>query len=75
MAIRDERETPHFSVCSHKYRYTLCANGEEEFYDHHADPHEWTNLSETEEHTTIRKELRKELITMLHESKVPQGYQ
>jgi arylsulfatase A-like enzyme len=75
MAIRDGRETPHFSVCSHQYRYTLCANGEEEFYDHYADPHEWTNLAENEEYTTIKNKLREELMAMLRESKIPKGYQ
>jgi arylsulfatase A-like enzyme len=33
-AIRDER-----------FRYIRYRNGDEELYDHHRDPHEWTNLA------------------------------
>jgi len=74
MAIRDGQETPHFSVRSHQYRYTLCANGEEEFYDHDADPHEWKNLSTSEEHVTIKKDHREKLMTLLRDTKMPEGY-
>ncbi|MDA0745351.1 MAG: sulfatase [bacterium] len=74
MAIRDGQEPPHFSVCSRQYRYTLCANGEEELYDHDVDPHEWTNLAGSETHVDIRKVLREKLMAMLCESKVPEGY-
>ena len=73
-AIRDGQETPHFSVCSRQYRYTLCANGEEEFYDHDVDPHEWTNLAGSDAHADIKKAFREELMTMLRESRVPEGY-
>jgi len=46
MGIRDgkfsgapgDTYTPHFSVRSCRYRYTLCGNGEEELYDHEKDP-------------------------------------
>ena len=41
MAIRDGQQAPHFSVRSQRYRYTLCANGDKELYDHDHDPHEW----------------------------------
>jgi len=74
MAIRDADETPHFSICSDQYRYTLCSNGEEECYDHTADPHEWTNLATSEEHTTLKNEFREELMALLRKSKVPEGY-
>ena len=73
-AIRDGRETPHFSVCSDRHRYTLCANGEEEFYDHATDPHEWTNLALSDDQSDIRKGLREQLATLLNESRVPEGY-
>lgn len=73
-AIRDGQDTPHFSVRSGQYRYTRCANGEEELYDHGADPHEWTNLSRSEEHLQIKKELCDVLMDMLHRSRMPKGY-
>jgi hypothetical protein len=68
MAIRDGQEDPHFSVRSRRYRYTLCANGEEELYDHQVDPHEWKNLFNSEEHLEIKKKLRIELKSMLPET-------
>ncbi len=37
------------AVRSERYRYIRYANGEEEFYDHSTDPHEWTNLAGQEE--------------------------
>lgn len=33
----------HFSLRDQHFRYIRCRNGEEEFYDHRNDPHEWTN--------------------------------
>lgn len=33
------------AVRSERYRYIRYANGDEEFYDHASDPHEWTNLA------------------------------
>jgi len=74
MAVRDGQGIPHFSVRSRQYRYTLCANGEEELYDHQSDPHEWTNLFDSEEHLETKKELRKELMTLLNDTRVPEGY-
>ena len=32
------------SIVSNRYRYTRYADGSEELYDHHADPHEFDNL-------------------------------
>jgi len=61
MGIRDGKANPHFSVRSHRYRYTLCGNGEEELYDHEDDPHEWTNLAGKPEFEEIKKQLRKQL--------------
>lgn len=53
MAIRNGKATPHFSVCSSQYRYTRCANGEEELYDHNQDPHEWTNVATNQAFTSL----------------------
>jgi arylsulfatase A-like enzyme len=59
MAIRDKGKVdPHFSVRSHRYRYTLCGNGEEELYDHRNDPHEWTNLAGHPEYQKVKAELK-----------------
>jgi arylsulfatase A-like enzyme len=74
VAIRDAEGPTHFSVCSDRYRYTLCENGEEELYDHETDPHEWTNLADRQEHAQIRKEHRKTLLHMLKSSKIPEDY-
>ena len=36
-------EDKHLSLRSEHFRYIRCRNGEEEFYDHRSDPHEWHN--------------------------------
>jgi arylsulfatase A-like enzyme len=66
MGIRDDKERPHFSVRSRRYRYTLCGNGQEELYDHKNDPHEWTNLAGNTEYEDVKKKLGKELTSILH---------
>jgi len=35
----------HYSIRTRRWRYTLYNNGDEELYDHDADPREWTNLA------------------------------
>jgi len=45
-AARDER-----------WRYIRYADGSEELYDHHADPHEWTNLASKPEHAALKSTL------------------
>lgn len=59
MGVRDGKESPHFSVRSRRYRYTLCGNGQEELYDHKNDSHEWTNLAGNTEYEDVKKKLRK----------------
>ena len=54
-------ERQHFTVRSRHWRYCLWANGEEELYDHRADPHEWHNLAADPEQTKIKAELREEM--------------
>ena len=34
------------SITDGRYRYIRYRNGDEEFYDHTTDPHEWTNLAQ-----------------------------
>ena len=37
-------------VRTERWRYIQYADGAEELYDHHHDPHEWTNLAAQPEH-------------------------
>ncbi len=66
--IMDTDEDPHFSVCSDRYRYTFCNNGEEELYDHLEDPNEWTNLAGDPDFKEIARELRAEMKKILGKS-------
>jgi arylsulfatase A-like enzyme len=75
MAVEDnEDKQRHFSVCSQRYRYTLCSNGEEELYDHDNDPHEWTNLASKDEMAATKKRLKEEMMKIFRASKHPQGF-
>ncbi len=47
------------SIRTERWRYTLCANGEEELYDHLYDPNEWTNLALNEEYKDIKARHKK----------------
>jgi arylsulfatase A-like enzyme len=49
-AIQDER-----------YRYIRYSEGDEELYDHHKDPNEWTNLASDSEHQAIIRHLKSRL--------------
>jgi arylsulfatase A-like enzyme len=42
---------------SEKWRYIRYANGDEELYDHDADPHEWKNLAGDTRFADVKKEL------------------
>jgi arylsulfatase A-like enzyme len=64
-----EGALPHFSVRSGHYRYTRCANGEEELYDHRSDPHEWRNLAGSEAYREIRTDLQKSMDAILDETR------
>ena len=55
----------HHSVRSATHRYTLCQNGEEELYDHRADPHEWHNLATDPQAAETKAELRGQLVAIL----------
>jgi hypothetical protein len=58
----------HFSIRGRQWRYTLCANGEEELYDHAADPNEWTNLAGDSKFDKVKAELKRELLQMTAQS-------
>jgi arylsulfatase A-like enzyme len=51
----------HFSIRGRRWRYTLCANGEEELYDHAVDPNEWTNLAADPKFSQVKAEQKAEL--------------
>jgi arylsulfatase A-like enzyme len=71
-AIRDGTQSPHFSVRSQRYRYSLCSNGEEELYDHQEDPHEWTNLAGSAKHAETISQLRDQLMQILRATRIPE---
>ena len=82
MGIRDgnfsgapgDRFAPHFSVRSDCYRYTLCGNGEDEFYDHEGDPNEWSNHAGNPEYAITKKQLRGKLMNILRTTRMPQDF-
>lgn len=47
------------TVRSNRYRYIRYANGDEELYDHDADPHEWENLADHPDLEPVKKEMRR----------------
>ena len=51
----------HYAVRSERYRYILANTGEEELYDHAADPHEWDNLADHPAHAEAKRALRADL--------------
>ena len=62
-----EQDTParaadqHFSLRTAQWRYIRCRNGEEELYDHAADPHEWKNLADDPEALPVLEAMREKL--------------
>jgi len=72
--IRDGTESPHFSVRSRRYRYTLCGNGEEELYDHQPDPHEWTNLAGHSQYLEVQQQLRADMMEVFRATRIPEGF-
>ncbi len=57
------------SVRTERWRYIRYANGDEELYDHRADPNEFHNLAGDPEHAAVMKQLA----THLPETEVPSG--
>lgn len=58
-------EKQHISVRSERWCYTLCADGEEELYDHLYDPNEWTNLASVKEYGNIKYQHKKNILELL----------
>ena len=51
---------------SERYRYIRYEDGSEELYDHHKDPHEWTNLSKNPEYAAIKEQLKARVMDFQH---------
>jgi arylsulfatase A-like enzyme len=47
----------HHAVRTDRWRYIRYSSGDEELYDHNADPHEWSNLAADPRHAAIKAEL------------------
>jgi arylsulfatase A-like enzyme len=62
---------PHYSIRTVRWRYSLFSNGEEEMYDHDADPHEWTNLASHADFTAQKNLLRDNLTRRVKETTGP----
>lgn len=58
----------HFTVRSHRYRYVMCSNGEEELYDHKKDPYEWKNLATSKKYVRIKNKLKIQMTMLLDET-------
>ena len=56
-------EFKNHAVRTERWRFIRYANGDEELYDHDADPHEWTNLASDPKLATVKSELAKLLPT------------
>lgn len=57
VAITTYGDYGNFTVRDDRHRYTIYADGEEEFYDIEADPNEWTNLADDARYATLKREL------------------
>lgn len=57
----DDRWNPdvqHWSLRTARWRYIRYNTGDEELYDHDADPHEWNNLAGQEEMRPVKERLK-----------------
>jgi arylsulfatase A-like enzyme len=52
----------HATIRDQQYRYILCANGEEELYDHRNDPYEWYNLADSAAFNELKNTMKSKLI-------------
>ena len=52
----------HYSMCSEEWRYTICADGDEELYNLKSDPKELTNLSSIPKYIETKEKLKNELL-------------
>lgn len=52
----------HATIRDQQYRYILCANGEEELYNHQNDPYEWYNLADSATFKDLKDTMKSKLI-------------
>lgn len=58
----------HWSIRTLRWRYVRYNNGQEELYDHDADPHEWTNLAGKPEYAATLAAHRERLLARIPKS-------
>jgi arylsulfatase A-like enzyme len=63
------------SVRSETWRYIRYANGDEELYDHSADPNEWKNLAADPKHAALKAQLAKALPKVNRDELLPKAIQ
>jgi len=61
----DEVEQQNYSYRTKDWRYIRYSDGQEELYDHRIDPFEWHNLAKDPTKLAIKKQLIKELLTII----------
>ncbi len=54
----------HWSLRTERWRYVRYNTGDEELYDHQADPYEWNNLAGDRSYLKIKKSLLNEMLRM-----------
>jgi len=54
----------HYSIRTKRWRYTLCADGSEELYDHKNDPNEWHNLASRKNLNGVKLKLKQKLLKL-----------
>lgn len=55
----------HWTLRTERWRYIRYNNGQEELYDHDADPREWNNLANSPGHEEIKAGLREKMQAMI----------
>lgn len=63
----------HWSLRTLRWRYVRYNDGQEELYDHDADPHEWTNLADKLESAATLDSFRADLTAWMQRSATPQA--
>jgi arylsulfatase A-like enzyme len=63
-AVISSFDRGNYSVMTSRWHFIRYADGSEELYDLPADPNEWFNLGQAEEHAALRKQLAEHLPTL-----------
>lgn len=54
----------HWSLRTERWRYVRYNNGDEELYDHDADPYEWDNLANLKKYRDVKRSLYRSMLKM-----------